>query len=62
MIKVSNNQYKKCQSYLKGETTQAEMHVLFQTYINNFGYSSWQHDPIDTLLQNFCREAAWIIK
>ena len=62
MIKVSSNQYKKCQSYLKGETIQADMHVLFQTYIqeyiNNFGYSSWQHDPIDTLLQNFCREAA----
>ena len=58
MISVTDNQYKKCQEYLKGGMNNNKMYTLFKTYLNDyikkFGYKSWQCDPIDLILNNFC--------
>ena len=58
---MTDIQIKKCKNYLKGKLSKDDMYMLYKTYMNEyikkFGYESSQKDSIETILNNFCKEA-----
>jgi len=58
-IVTTENQRVVCKEYLEGKRTAAELYILLKTYLNEyigaFGWQSWQYDPCDEVLDNFCK-------
>jgi hypothetical protein len=62
-IDMTKEQYNTCQNFLNNKIDKNEIYMLFKTYLNEyiqiFGYDSWQNDPINTILNNFCNASAY---
>ena len=58
-IVTTENQMVTCKEYLDGKKSAGDLYILFKTYLNEhiraFGWQSWQSDPLDKVLGNFCK-------